>query len=217
MNESNKSMFLWGGVLLGIIVLVGALAIFGNGTSESGSNTTLNSSVSASDNTKGAENARVSIVEYSDFQCPGCASSYPMIKQLVEAFPNEVSLTYRHYPLNQIHANAQLAGQAAEAAGMQDKFWDMHDMLFNTQNQWSNENNPTEFFTKLAESIGLDTEKFGTDLTSKDVVNRVNKDTSEATGLRLPGTPSFFVNGTLIEHPGSYAGFKSLVEAELAK
>ena len=217
MNESNRSFLLWGGVILGIIVLVGALAMFGNGTPKSGSTTSLKSTVSSADSTKGADNATIQIVEYSDFQCPGCASSYPMLKQLVEAFSGDVSLTYRHYPLRQIPSNAQLAGQAAEAAGMQGKFWDMHDVLFNTQNQWSHQEDPTALFTQLAESIGLNVEQFATDLTSDAVVEKVNSDAADATSLRLPGTPSFFLNGTLIEHPGSYAAFKSLIEAELAK
>ena len=217
MNETNKSLFLWGGVILGIIVFVGALALFGSGNAGSGSNTSLSTAISSDEHTKGATDASVAIVEYSDFQCPGCASSYPMLKQLVDTFPNDVSLTYRHYPLRQIHSNAQLAGQAAEAAGMQGKFWEMHDVLFNTQAQWSTEQDPTAFFTRLAESVGLDLEQFGTDLTSKEAVDRVHADASEANKLRLPGTPSFFINGTLIDHPGSYAAFKALVEAELAQ
>lgn len=217
MNDSNKRLLLWGGVILGIIALVGALAMFGSGSTNSGSTTTLRTSISDSDNIKGATNGAVTIVEYSDFQCPGCASSYPMLKQLVDAFPNDVTFVYRHYPLRQIHSNAQLAGQAAEAAGKQGKFWDMHDVIFNTQSQWANQPDPTAFFTTLAESIGLDVTKFSSDLTSKDVVDKVNSDTADANSLRLPGTPSFFFNGTLIEHPGSYAGFKALVEAELAQ
>ncbi len=217
MTESNKSLFLWGGVVLGIIALVALLAMFGNGGPGTGSGTSLGVAVSTDDNAKGANDPRVTIVEYSDFQCPGCASTYPIIKQLVESFSEDVSLVYRHYPLRQIHSNAQLAGQAAEAAGMQGKFWDMHDVLFNTQSQWTNEADATEFFTKLAESIGLDLAQFATDLTSTEAVSLVNEDADDAARLRLPGTPSFFVNGTLIEHPGSYAGFKSLVEAELAK
>ena len=215
MNESNKSLLLWGSVMVGIIVLVIILALFGN-NSPADSNTTLDFDVSESDNTKGAENPTVEIVEYSDFQCPGCAETYPMVKQLVEAFPNDVSLTYRHYPLNQIHANAQLAGQAAEAAGMQGKFWDMHDVLFNTQSQWASLTDPIEFFATLAESIGLDAEQFSSDIISDDAITHVNNNSADATKLRLPGTPSFFINGTLVEHPGSYARFKSLVEAELA-
>ncbi|PIR03072.1 MAG: disulfide bond formation protein DsbA [Candidatus Magasanikbacteria bacterium CG11_big_fil_rev_8_21_14_0_20_43_7] len=216
MTKSNKSLLLWGSVILGIIVLVVLLAMFGNNTSP-GSSTSLSVGVNSEDHTKGAENPKVTIVEYSDFQCPGCAGSYPMLKQLVEAFPNDVSFTYRHYPLLQLHANAELAGQASESAGLQGKFWDMHDVIFNTQTQWSGLEDPTEFFTTLAESIGLDTEQFATDLTSNEVKKRVAKNLTEATSMRLPGTPSFFLNGSLIEHPGSYAGFKSLIDAELAR
>jgi protein-disulfide isomerase len=215
MNEANKSLFLWGGVILGIIALVILLAIFGNSSSDT--NATLESNITTNDHTDGFSNAKIKIVTYSDFQCPGCASTYPMTKQLVAAFPEDVSLTYRHYPLRQIHTNAQLAGQATEAASMQDNFWEMHDVLFNTQNQWSNLGDPTEFFTKLAESIGLDVVQFTTDLTSAEATESVNNDYNDANKMNLPGTPSFFINGTLIEHPGSYAGFKSLIEAELTK
>jgi protein-disulfide isomerase len=124
---------------------------------------------------------------------------------------------YRHYPLTTIHQNAQLSAQASEAAALQGKFWDMHDVLFNTQAQWSNLDNPTDFFATLATSIGIDEAQFRSDLTSSAVKQRVSKNESEANAMRLPGTPSFFFNGSLIDHPGSYAGFKSLIDAELAK
>lgn len=216
MTESNKSLLLWGSVILGIIALIALLAMFGNSTSTI-SDTTLSTKVNETDHTKGAEYPKITIVEYSDFQCPGCAKSYPMVKQLVEAFPDDVRLIYRHYPLRSIHANAQLSAQASEAGGAQGKFWDMHDMLFNTQSQWSDLDDPTDFFVSLADSLGLDTEKFKMDLTNKTIVSRVDNDFYEANAMKLTGTPSFFLNGLLIDHPGSYAGFKSLIEAELSK
>lgn len=215
MNQSTKSILLWGGVALGIVALVYLLAVYGNTSTSTA--TTLITAVSEDDQTKGSETPRITLVEYSDFQCPACASTYPIVKQVADAYPNDVQFVYRHYPLTTIHQNAQLSAQASEAAALQGKFWDMHDVLFNTQAQWSNLDNPTDFFATLATSIGIDEAQFRSDLTSSAVKQRVSKNESEANAMRLPGTPSFFFNGSLIDHPGSYAGFKSLIDAELAK
>ncbi len=215
MNQSTKSIILWGSVVVGIVALVFLLAKYGN--SSTSSSTSLSTAVSAEDQAKGAETPRITIVEYSDFQCPACGSTYPIVKQVVESYPDDVQFVYRHYPLTTIHQNAQLSAQASEAAALQGKFWDMHDVLFNTQAQWSNLDNPTDFFATLATSIGIDEAQFRSDLTSSAVKQRVSKNESEANAMRLPGTPSFFFNGSLIDHPGSYAGFKTLIDAELAK
>jgi protein-disulfide isomerase len=202
---------LWSLVLIGLFVLVFALAKLGTGGGTSGS--ALPFSVNDADQRKGAENGSLVLVEYSDFQCPACSQVYPVVKQLVDEFPNDLTVVYRHFPLTQIHKHAPIAAQAAEAAGKQDKFWDMHDVLFNTQSSWSRAANPIEDFEKYAESLGLDVEQFRTDLNSADVRDKVKKDENSARSLR--GTPTFFLNGKQIQTPGTYEAFKTLLQEEL--
>jgi len=214
----KNSLLLWGGVFIGIIALVALLAMFGNDTSSPNtSGKSLSVSVSENDHIKGNNDARLTLVEYSDFQCPACGGVYPWLKQLAETFPDDLRIIYRHYPLRSIHPNAQLAAEAAEAAHMQHAFWDMHDVIFNTQTGWSNLPDPTDFFVTLAESLDLDIEQFKSDMKSNDIQRIVNDSYASASGMRLNGTPSFFFNGTQIQNPGSYDGFKTLIEAELAK
>ncbi|HBB37880.1 MAG: Peptidyl-prolyl cis-trans isomerase B [Candidatus Magasanikbacteria bacterium GW2011_GWD2_43_18] len=214
MTQSTKSILLWGTVILGTIGLVWLLASLGSGSTDSPQS--LSDGITDTDQVKGTRNAQVTLVEYSDFQCPACSTVYPLLKQLSQEFPDTLAVVYRHYPLRSIHPNAQLSAQAAEAAGLQNNFWEMHDVLFNTQSQWSSLLNPTDFFVQLATSLGLNTEQFKTDLTSSAVEAVVNDSYARATSMNLPGTPSFFLNGESIQNPGSYAGFKSLIESALS-
>ena len=144
---------------------------------------------------KGNIETELSLVEYSDFQCPACGQAAPVVKQLVEDFGDQFSFEYRHYPLRSIHPNAQLGAQAAEAAGVQGKFWEMHDMLFDNQGGWSQSINPKKIFKGYVKELGLNVDRFEFDLESDEVKAKVNNDAKEASLLQLPGTPSFLVNG----------------------
>jgi protein-disulfide isomerase len=138
-------------------------------------------------------------VEYSDFQCPACRAVAPAVAELVENFGEQFVLEYRHFPLRQIHPNAQMAAQAAEAAAMQGKFWEMHDLMFEKQTEWSQSFNPERFFRGYAEDLGMNVDRFRFDLESDEVKNRVNADADEAAALGIPGTPGFVYNGEVID------------------
>ena len=157
---------------------------------------------------KGNPEAEISLVKYSDFQCPACAQAYTALKQLEESFGEQFSFEYRHYPLRTIHPNAQLAAQAAEAAGVQGKFWEMHDMLFENQAEWSRSINPKKQFKNYAEDLGLNEDRFEFDLESDEVKAKVNQDADQAALLQLPGTPSFLVNGEV----GTIQEFTALLD-----
>jgi protein-disulfide isomerase len=139
--------------------------------------------------------AELSLIKYSDFQCPACAQASVALEQLVDSYGSQFSFEYRHYPLRTIHPNAQLAAQAAEAAGVQGAFWEMHDMLFEKQSEWGRSINPKKQFKGYAEDLGLNVDRFEFDLESDEVKAKVNADADEAALLQLPGTPSFLVNG----------------------
>lgn len=141
----------------------------------------------------------VTIVEFSDFQCPACLAVQEPLKQLLTAYEGKVEFVYRHYPLVSIHKNATIAAQAAEAASIQGKFWEMHDILFAKQGEWSELGDPKEVFGGYSEQIGLDKGKFASDLESQVVKDQVNVDVLASTRYRLTGTPTFFVNGVKTE------------------
>lgn len=144
---------------------------------------------------KGNTEATLSLVEYSDFQCPFCSQVASMIDELVANYGNQFRFEYRHLPLRSIHPNAQIASQASEAAGIQGKFWEMHDILFAKQKEWSTSINPKKLFRQYAEEIGINPERFSYDLESDEVKAKVNADYDQATALGIKGTPSFLVNG----------------------
>lgn len=215
-KESQKRWMLWGGVALILIVgLYGVTRLAGGGPVE-GQPELLVGEISATDWSYGNEDAPVHILEYSDFQCPACKQFYPVVRQLEEAFPQDVLVTYRHYPLRQIHPNAQLAGQAAEAAGIQGKFWEMHDRLFDTQSMWENGGSRVHFID-LATELELDIDKFKGDMGSSELKDIVNNNYNSAIKNGLTGTPSFFINGQRIQNPRGYEAFEGLVLAELER
>ena len=113
---------------------------------------------------KGNAEAQIRLIEYSDFQCPACKGALPVVNSLVDAMGDQFVLEYRHFPLVQIHPNATLAAQAAEAAAVQGKFWEMHDMLFDNQSEWSQSFNPEKFFREYAVAIGINEDRFRADL-----------------------------------------------------
>ncbi len=134
---------------------------------------------------------------YGDFQCPACAQIFPVEKQVVTNFNDQIKFTFRHFPLESIHPNARAASRAAEAAGLQGKFFEMHDALYESQNAWSSLSNPLDEFVSMAQKIGLDTEKFKTDYATELVNATINADLKEGNSKNVSGTPSYFVNGNM--------------------
>lgn len=153
-------------------------------------------SVSEGDWTLGPKNAPITIYEYSDFQCPYCAKAAPVLKDLQAAYPRDVQIVFRHFPLSSIHPNAIMAARAAEAAGIQNKFWQMHDLLFNKQSEWSSLT--TEDFKiwlkDAAKSLNLNSNQFMNDLDSNTVVQKIDKAESDALAAGLNSTPTLLFN-----------------------
>jgi len=161
---------------------------------------------------KGNKDATVNLVEYSDLQCPACGVYYSVVKQLMEELGDSVSFEYRHFPLRTVHRNAESAALAAEAAGLQGKFWEMHDILFEHQKEWSAKSG-SNIFNGYAEEIGLDVLKFESDLSfNEDIKNKVESDFQKGLESRVNSTPSFFLNGIKMQNPQSYEEFKSVIQ-----
>ncbi len=148
---------------------------------------------------KGNLESEIKLIEYSDFQCPACSAAEPQVKKLVEDFGDTFQLEYRNFPLRSIHPNAQIGAQAAEAAGMQGKFWEMSDKLFENQEEWSQSFNPKKYFKRYATEIGINADRLLFDLESDKIKTVVNAQFDEAMKLELPGTPSFVFNGEKVD------------------
>jgi protein-disulfide isomerase len=137
----------------------------------------------------------VTLEEFGDYQCPPCGVLHPTLKKLKAQYGPNLNFIFRNYPLTEIHKNALLAAQAAEAARVQGRFWEMHDLLYENQKVWSDDVNPKPIFIKFARDLGLDTERFGRDLGNEEVKLRIEADREAATKMGVNGTPTVFING----------------------
>ena len=144
---------------------------------------------------RGAPMAPVTIVEFSDFQCPHCAAAHPELARLVREFEGQVKLVFKHFPLDS-HPRALVAARAAEAARRQGKFWEMHDLLFEHQHELEDGD-----LERYAGMLGLDIERFKTDVSSDECVERVDADREEGKRLGIEGTPTIYINGRLLREP----------------
>jgi len=210
-KKKTARVMLWSFI---VIFVAGTIALMAGLASKTPSVQYLGGTVKAADNNdwiKGIplKDAKVILIEYSDFQCPACAAYYSMVKQIGKEFKN-VSVVYRHFPLSQ-HANARPAAQAAEAAGKQGKFWEMHDMLFENQTIWSGLTSADETFNTYARTLGLDVEKFKTDFNSAEIKTKIEADYQSGAD-QIDGTPTFFLNDKKLQNPKNYDEFRSIIQ-----
>ena len=209
-------------ILLAIILIltVGAIILvftYGGSTSPVAKET-IAPDITSADWTQGKKDATVSVIEYGDFQCPACGAYFPLVKQLIADYGDRVLFVFRNFPLYGAHQNAEISAKAAEAAGMQGKFWEMLDKLYTNQADWSlvSTNSVVEkYFAKYAGEIGIDIGKFNQDINSDQVKNKIKTDVDGANSAQVDHTPTFFVNLKQIPNPQSDADFKSIIENAL--
>lgn len=199
---SNKVFF---GILAAIVIVVVGGALFFSKSDESSSDTKPAdvAAVSESDHTKGNEKAKITLIEYGDFQCPYCGAVHPTIKEVVPEYEDDVLFVFRHFPITSIHPNALVAHKAAEAAGKQDKFWEMHDKIYETQQAWSSSSKPFEVFEGYAKELKLDMDKFQSDFDATSTLDTINKVKSAGSRAGVESTPTMFLNGKKIDAPRS--------------
>jgi protein-disulfide isomerase len=162
--------------------------------------------VSAQDHTAGPDDAPVTLVEYGDFECPYCGMAHPIVQAAQRDLGSQLRFVFRHFPLAEAHPHARLAAQAAEAAGAQGRFWEMHDTLFEHQDALD-----VEDLVGYAESLGLDSAQFARDLESGTYAKKVRDDFRSGVRSGVNGTPTFFVNGN--RYDGSWANENAFIGA----
>lgn len=206
-----------------IIILGGVFAV----TKNSGDTKTGGTGGQPTNNVMGQGKKNVTLIEYGDYQCPVCNQYTGVLKQVTAKYAEDIYFQFRNLPLVSIHQNAFAAARAAEASGMQNKYWQMYDKLYENQNQWSSSSNPVSFFKLYAKDIGLNASKFDTDYASGKVNDSINADVAafKKTGQEQ-ATPTFFLNSKYISNNSlsdpqtgspSLEKFSALIDQEIAK
>lgn len=161
--------------------------------------------VGSTDHADGRPDAAVTLVEYGDYECPHCGAAHPIVKRIREILAGRLRFAYRHFPLSEIHPHAFLAAEAAEAAGAQGQFWEMHDMLFENQDALVHQD-----LLEYASDLGLDVRRFADEIRSGTFAEKIRKDFLGGVRSGVNGTPAFFING--VRHDGPWDG-NSLLDA----
>lgn len=166
----------------------------------------------------GRADAPLLIEEYGDFQCPPCGFFHPILKRIESEYETRVRVAFHHFPLRTIHKHADEAARAAESAALQGKFWQMHDLLFEKQNEWKDATAVRPIFVSYARTLGLDIGKFTQDIDSPVIRERVMAHENHGTARGVTGTPTVFINGREIPFQvvTNYESFRATIERELA-
>lgn len=200
-----------------IIVILIFVGIFTLGGHKKANAPDKKSSGTPTQHIQGEGKAGITLVEYGDYQCPYCGQYYPIVKQIQAKYNEQIYFQFRNYPLPNLHPNAFSAARAAEAASMQNKFWEMHDALYETQSQWANIGDASPFFSQLAQQIGLNMTQFKKDYASSKVNDLINADLAAGNKLDVTGTPAFFLNGKKIEVTQNPASFEKAITEAVAQ
>lgn len=221
LDEDKKVLFKKIAIWAGIIALsIGGLAILvllaERGGSPDAPVVVHNlPAVTGEDIITGNPDGKVVLIKYTDFQCPACASYNQTLKTLLQEYPDDLMIVYRHFPLS-IHKNSQNAARAAFSAWKLGKFEEMKDLLYENQDGWGNEGNPEKIFITYAKDIGLDTAKFETIMKSDEAKKKVEDDNSDALSMGFNSTPTFLLGNKRIS-PRGVDDFRILINAEIEK
>ena len=221
-------------ILVLVAVVGGAWWLYSQSKEAAGNNNTANANTAkantsrtpqlnapagaAPPNMLGSPTASVTVEEFADFQCPTCATMHPIMKEVQSTYGSKIRFIFREFPLT-MHPKAYDAAVAAEAAGMQGKFWAMQDQLFANQQTWASPSaNHKELWSGYGEKIGLNVQQWENDVSGMSAKSRVDQDMARGKGLNVGSTPSVYVNGELVPFPEmSVAGLRRIIDAELQK
>lgn len=169
----------------------------------------------ATNHVLGAGKKNVTLVEYGDYQCSACYAYYPVLKEVQKKYGDDITFQFRNFPLTQIHQNAFAAHRAAEAAAKQNKFWQMHDLLYEQQRTWSTSSNVIRIFEDYATQLGLNIDTFKKDYASSEISATINADIDAGNKFSINSTPSFVINGKKIDNPKDVTveGFSKIIDS----
>lgn len=213
---SNEAKILTGISVVTLAIVIGAAVMFGGkSTPEKAAPPVDKLLLIREDSHKvAADNPKVTIVEFGDFQCPACGAAHPVVKQVLEEYKGKVTFVFRNFPLN-VHKNAEVAAEAAEAAGAQNKFFEMHDLLYDNQEKWSDSDKAIDIFAGYAKELKLDVDKFKKEVEGNKYKDKIAKDTADGNAAGVNSTPTFYINGVKQEGVLPYNEFKAKIEEHL--
>ena len=166
---------------------------------------------SARDHVQGHADALVTLVEFGDYQCPYCGAAYPVVKRVQQALGRNLRFGFRNFPLTQAHPYALVAAEAAEAAALQGKFWEMHDFIYEHQEELE-----PDLLLVWAEEVGLDLEEFGAAIKQGGTTKRIKEDRTSGIRSGVNGTPCFFINGARYDGPADFGLLRAALEEQLS-
>ena len=206
-------------IMLGIAVLViaGAAFLFIKGNPQSTTPADAGLLVRDNSDMTGDKNAKVTLVEFGDFQCPFCASMSPILKQIIDNYQGnkDFNFVFRNFPLPQ-HQYAKISAEAAEAAGAQGKYWEMNELIYANQNVWVPSPTPLDIYAGYAQTLGLNVDQFRSDVQANKFSDKINTDLADGNALGVNSTPTLYLNG--VKTPASnFTDLKSAIDAALAK
>jgi protein-disulfide isomerase len=203
------------GILAAIVVIFVAVLLI---TQHSGSkNTSVNKS-NLTHHVEGGGSTGVKLVEYGDYECPACGQYYKPVKQAFQKYHKRITFQFRNFPLTSLHPNALAAARAAEAAGLQGKYFGMHNLLYSNQRVWGTSKNPSSYFQNYARKLGLNLKKFKQDFKSSQVNAKINADKAKGMKLNIQGTPTFFLDGKKLKKPTpTKQAFSKAIDKAIAK
>ncbi|MFZ2835845.1 Disulfide bond formation protein D precursor [compost metagenome] len=189
------------GLLAALVVVSGRGKVDVNSINTNSILSASEASGNIADRVYGKADSKVILVEYGDFQCPTCGTVHPIIKPLTEKYKDQIAFVYRNFPLTSLHPNARAAAAAVEAAGLQGKYWEMHNKIFESQSSWGtiSANDRGAYFTNAAKELGLNVDTFNADLAGPSVTKKINFDLALGKKDKVSGTPSVFLNGQAVE------------------
>ncbi|MBP7768848.1 thioredoxin domain-containing protein [Candidatus Woesebacteria bacterium] len=204
-----KNISLLLGTIIGTLILIVGVAFFFSKSAPTAADTAAKPVdqellVAGATKIKGKADAPITLVEFSDFQCPACKGYQPVVQQVLEKFPDSVRLVYHHFPLDQIHPNARLAAQASEVALEMGKFWEFHDLLFARQEEWGAITKKEDLIAKFSDyaaELKIDKKSFSAKIETLPVAEIVKKDADLGNTIGVQATPSFYVNGVQTAAP----------------
>lgn len=204
-------------ILVGIVIaviagLIGLFVVFNKPGSEA---TTDTSRLVRSDSQKRGSGS-VTLVEFGDYQCPSCGAAHPTVQKIMSEYDGKVTFVFRNFPLETIHKNAMVAAKYAEASARQGKFWEMHDKLYETQDEWSDLSDPTTKFAEYATALGMDATALKNAAADGTISAMINRDMDDGNALGVSGTPTFYVNGKTVAN-NDYNSLKSAIDSALGK
>lgn len=214
---SNEAKILTGISVVTLAIVIGAALMFGGQSTSDKPTPPVDQKLIVHEDSHQikAEGAKVTVVEFGDFQCPACGAAYPVVSEILKTYKGKINFVFRNFPLINAHKNAETAAEVAEAAGAQNKFFEMLDKLYQNQKEWGESDKAMDYFITYAKELKLDVEKLKKEVQDKKYKKRIDKDLADGNAAGVNSTPTFYINGVKQEGVLTYDEFKAKLDEAL--